>query len=104
MKDLTHVWVYFDSKFQILCSYFQIMCKDVLLRQIVNIMTSPLFRACFSSVKNNPLNVRPTKWSNRLKQLIGNLATNSLSVFDHFVILALKWLKSYTCTKTALAG
>ena len=30
-----------------------------------------------------------TKWSNTLKQFVGNLATNSLSVFDHFVGLGL---------------
>ena len=41
----------------------------------------------------NPLIVNPTKWSNTLKQFIGNLPTNCLSVFDHFVKLALKGLK-----------
>ena len=38
----------------------------------------------------NPLSANPTKWSNTLKQFVGNLATNCLSVFDHFVKLALK--------------
>ena len=33
----------------------------------------------------NPLSANPTKWSNTLKQL----ATNCLSVFNHFVKLAL---------------
>ena len=33
-----------------------------------------------------------TKWSNALKQFVGNLPTNCLSVFDHFVGLALKGL------------
>ena len=41
----------------------------------------------------NPLNVNFTKWSNTLKQFGGNLPTNCLSVFDHFVWLALKGLK-----------
>ena len=41
----------------------------------------------------NPLSANPTKWSNTLKQFVGNLPTNYLSVFDHFVTLALKWLK-----------
>ena len=36
----------------------------------------------------NPLNANPTKWSNTFKQFIGVC----LSVFDHFVILALKGL------------
>ena len=35
--------------------------------------------------KFNPLSGSPTKWSNILKQFIGKLPTNCLSVFDHFV-------------------
>ena len=35
----------------------------------------------------NPLSANPTKWSNTFKQFVGNL-----SVFDHFVGLALKGL------------
>ena len=42
----------------------------------------------------NPLGANPTKWSSTLKQFVGNLATNCLSVFDHFVKLALKGLSS----------
>ena len=41
----------------------------------------------------NPLSANSTKWSNTLKQFVGNLPTNCLSVFDHFVGLALKGLK-----------
>ena len=41
----------------------------------------------------NPLSANPTKWSNTLKQFVGNLPTNCLSLFDHFVKLALKGLK-----------
>ena len=40
----------------------------------------------------SPLNTNPTKWSNTFKQFVGNLPTNCLSVFDHFVELALKEL------------
>ena len=40
----------------------------------------------------NTLSDNPTKWSNTLKQFVGNLPTNSLSVFDHFMNLALKGL------------
>ena len=40
----------------------------------------------------NPLSANPTKWSNRLKQFVGNLSANCLSVFDHFMNLALKGL------------
>ena len=39
------------------------------------------------------LSANPTKWSNTLKQFVGKLLTNCLSVFDHFVGLALKGLK-----------
>ena len=50
----------------------------------------------------NPLSSNPTKWSNTLKQFVGNLPTNCLSVFDHFVKLAFKglietrWIESRT--------
>ena len=40
----------------------------------------------------NPLSAKLTKWSNTLKQFVGNLPTNCLSVFDHFFILASKGL------------
>ena len=42
--------------------------------------------------KINPLSVNPTKWSNTLKQFVGNVPRNCLSVFDHLVGLALKGL------------
>ena len=47
---------------------------------------SEVFRA---SICFNPLSANFTKWSNTLKQLVGKLSTNSLSVFDHFEGLAL---------------
>ena len=42
----------------------------------------------------DPLSANHTKWSNALKQIVGKLPTNlnCLSVFDHFVELALKRL------------
>ena len=40
----------------------------------------------------NPSSANPTKWSNTLKQFVGKLPTICLSVFDHFVTLALKVL------------
>ena len=40
----------------------------------------------------NPLRASFTKWSNRVKQIVSKLPTNCLSVFDHFVGLALKGL------------
>ena len=43
----------------------------------------------------NPLSANPQKWSNTLKQFVGNLPTICLSVFDHFMNLALKGLNCY---------
>ena len=41
----------------------------------------------------NPLSAKLTKWPNTLKQFVGSLPTNCLSVFGHFMGLALKGLK-----------
>ena len=41
----------------------------------------------------NHLSTNFSKWSNTLKQFVGNLPTNCLSVFGHLVGLAFKWLK-----------
>ena len=41
----------------------------------------------------HPLSANLTKWSHTLKQFVGNLPRNCLSVFDHFVGLALQGLK-----------
>ena len=42
----------------------------------------------------NHLSADPTKWPNTLKQFAGKLPTNCLSVFGHFVNLALKGLRN----------
>ena len=52
----------------------------------------------FAVFRVNPLRTNSTKWSNTLKQFVGQLLTNYLSVFDHFVRLALEGL-SYTLFK-----
>ena len=50
----------------------------------------------------NTLSAKPTKWASTFKRFIGNLPAICLSVFDHFVDLALKefiaslFLKPYT--------
>ena len=46
----------------------------------------------FSAASFNPLSANFTKWSNTLKQFVGKLPTNCLSVFDHFLELVLKGL------------
>ena len=40
----------------------------------------------------NSLSANPTKWSITLNQFVGNLPTNGLSVFHHFVVLVVKGL------------
>ena len=40
----------------------------------------------------NPLNANPIKWLNTFKQFVDKLLTNCLSVFGHFLNLALKGL------------
>ena len=52
--------------------------------QIHNKLTDCLSRYLSYIVIINPLRANLTKWSNTLKQFIGNLPTNCLSVFDHF--------------------
>ena len=42
----------------------------------------------------SPLSASHTKCSNIFKQLVDNLPTNCLSVFDHFAKLALKGLRN----------
>ena len=50
----------------------------------------------------NPLNGNPTKCFNTLKQFVSNSPTNCLSVFDHFVRLALKVLIVTSWTRSVL--
>ena len=49
-----------------------------------------------SNFKFNPLSTNFTKWSNTLKQFVGKLPTNCLSVFANFVRLAFKVLRKIT--------
>ena len=48
----------------------------------------------------NPLSANPEKWSKTLKQIVGKLPC--LSVFDHFMNLALKGLNSITSIQGCL--
>ena len=43
----------------------------------------------------NPLSANPAKWSNNLKQFVSKLPKNYLSMFDHFMGLALEGLIKY---------
>ena len=50
----------------------------------------------------NPLIASPTKWSSTFKQFVAILPTNCLSVFDHFVKLALKGLRLLKLVSVAI--
>ena len=65
----------------------------ILIVKLRNIILSGIFKSKYVTYFI-PLSANPTKWSNKLKQFFGNLPTNCLSVFDHFVKLALKGLKT----------
>ena len=56
------------------------------------------FRYLPSSRPLNLLSANPTKWPNTLKLFVGNLRTNYLSVFDHFVGLVLKRIRFFMNT------
>ena len=73
--------------------YFQIETSFTILNtsQIFWLTCWLLDLRCLSN-KINPLTANLTKWSNTFTQFVGNLPTNCLSMFDHFVELALKGL------------
>ena len=51
----------------------------------------------------NPLSTNPTKWSNTLKQFVGSLPKNCLSVSDQFVKLTLNGLYFFRKTNEVSA-
>ena len=68
---------------------------DLLIGINHTLNTLSQLRTCIFRILNtDPLSAKPTKWSDTLKQFVGSLPTNCLSVFDHFVGLALKGLYS----------
>ena len=62
---------------------------SLLLEKVIFSYFKFVNKSCFSL---NSLSANPTKWSNTIKQFVGKLQTNCLSLFDHFVGLALKGL------------
>ena len=57
-----------------------------------NLVKLVIITISFSISDPNRSKRQPHKQSNRLKQFVSNLPTNCLTVFDHFVGLALKGL------------
>ena len=51
---------------------------------------------------HNPLSANPTEWPNTLKQFVGKLPTNCLSVFGLFINLALQGIIIIVLTKILL--
>ena len=58
----------------------------------MNVIMCHIIRDVLSYDYFNLLCANPVKWSNILKQFVGKLPTNCLSVLDYFVGLALKGL------------
>ena len=84
-------------KYRILLRYVLELCAFKLFRFFFvfsfSFILFNLFCVWNYSLRLNRLTANPTKWSNTLKQFAGNLPTNCLSVFDHFVGLALLGIK-----------
>ena len=91
----TSAWM-FSCKF---ATYFQSTSsfEHLWTTAFVNVYEIHLFILCFMYKSKhgynprvfgymfNPLSANPIKWSNTLKEFVGNLPANCLSVFDHFV-------------------
>ena len=71
---------------------FDCVSHDLLLAKLPAYgFDKPTLKYIYSHL--NPLSANPTKWPNTLKQFVGKLPTNCLSVFGYFVNLALKGLR-----------
>ena len=77
-------------------AYFRVISSFILLAALNKRYKSKTNRTeltlLVTKTRINPLNGNLTTWSNTLKQFVDNLLTNCLSMFDHFVGLALKGL------------
>ena len=95
----------FMKKILVRQPFFPIICRSLLIqvkfrkytylqsRFLITYLQSRVVVArSRKEIMVNPLNANPEKWSNTLKQIFGNLPTICLSVFDHFMNLALKGL------------
>ena len=88
-----YLWFLFFS-FSVLCFEFKVISKDLI--------TFTLTGSIINHVFFNPSSANLTKWSNTLKQFVGKLLTNCLSVFHHFVGLALKGSILFSLFQTIL--
>ena len=67
--------------------------RPIFLNFCVRWWMLPWSKIRLSVISFNFLSASPTKWPNTLKQFVGKLPTNRLSVFDHFLGLLLKGLR-----------
>ena len=67
----------------------QYYCGKPVTTKLFSGTNTPMY---WKSMRLNLLGAKLTKWPNTLKQFVGSLPTNCLSVFGHFVGLALKGL------------
>ena len=65
--------------------FFKVSKTDATFSSAGNGAWKPIF-----NMSLNTLSASPKKWSNTLKKIVPTLPTNCLSVFHHFVKLALK--------------
>ena len=73
--------------------FLNISCRPLYSKRYLNTVVFLWFFSKFlRTLFFNPLSANLMKWSNTLKQFVGILPTNCLSVFAHFVVLALKVL------------
>ena len=84
VSNIQYPWVAFSSSSRFSQSFVMSMFSLFINYQIT-------FQT-ISTIK--PLSAKPTKWSYTLKQFVGKFPTNCLSLFDHFVGLALKGLNN----------
>ena len=82
-------------------SYFSKSISKVLLRLPFIISVNMLEWCKYKNLNLkeslfNPLSAKPAKWSNTLKQFVGNLPTSYLNVCDYFLKLGLKGLRGHS--------
>ena len=96
---LTHFMLYCPSR-DIFPKFFQNLFIIMTIKCTIHSISSFLSLLIFLFF--NPLSANPTKSSDTLKQFVGNLPRNRLSVFGHFMVLALKRLRFIVRKKCCL--
>ena len=105
VRQLAYFIIHKSSNFWKQSAYCKCFRRTIITNSKLSLILKFSFQSTFKYVSQlsklqisdtvflNPLSANPTKWPNTLKQFVGKLPTNCLSVFGHFVDLALKGLK-----------